>query len=51
MLPTYFNYIFVQKGKKHASRPKYAQNFVNFRPEPDLKSQARLTTMATVHVL
>ena len=43
MLPRYFDYIFVHSRQKARLRPKI---FVNFRPEPDPKSPARLTTMA-----
>ena len=36
MLPNYFDYVFVQLRQKARLRPQQAQNFVNFRPEPEL---------------
>ena len=38
-LPSYFDYIFVHLKQK--ARPKFLSNF---RPEPDQKSPAQLTT-------
>ena len=47
MLPSYFDYIFVHlKDKKHVLGPNFKREiFVNFRPEPDPKRLARLTTL------
>ena len=42
MLPRYFDYIFVHLKQKARLTPEI---FVNFRPEPDPKSPARLTTL------
>ena len=45
-LPSYFDYIFVHLRQKVRLRPEYKPEiFVNFRPEPDPKSPARLTTL------
>ena len=45
MLPSYFAYIFVHlKHKVRQARIK-PEILVNFRPEPDPKSPARLTTL------
>ena len=45
MLRSYFDYIFVHLRQKARLRPEKARRFVNFKPEPDPKSQARLTTL------
>ena len=42
MLPSYFDRIFVLLWQKVRLRPEI---FVNFWPEPDLKSPARFTTL------
>ena len=42
MLPSYFDYIFVHLRQKVLFRPEI---FVNFRPESEPKSPARLTTL------
>ena len=42
MLPSYFDYIFVHLRQKVCLKPAI---FINFRPEPDPKSPARLTTL------
>ena len=44
MLQSYFDYIFVHLRQKARLRPKLSPKFVNFRPKPDLKSPARLST-------
>ena len=47
ILQGYFNYIFVHLRQKVRFRPEISPNiFVNFRPEPDPKSPARLTTLS-----
>ena len=46
MLPSYFDYIYVHLRQKAHLRPELSQKFVvNFRPEPDPKTPARLTTL------
>ena len=49
MLLSYFNYIFVQLRQKVRLRPElnpiFCQAWARTRPEPDLKSPARLTTL------
>ena len=45
ILPRYFHYIFVDLRQKGRLGPKLIGNFVNFMPEPDPKSLARLTTL------
>ena len=48
MLPSYFGYIFVHQTQKARFRPELSPKFfVNFRPEPDLESPARLTTLSS----
>ena len=42
MLPSYFDYIFVHLRQKVRLRPEI---FVKFRPDPNPKSPARLTTL------
>ena len=45
MLPSYFDYIFVHLRQKAHLKPELSPKFVvNFRPEPDPQSPARLTT-------
>ena len=47
MLPSYFDYIFVHIRQKVCLRLEQTKPeiFVNFRPEPNPKSPARLTTL------
>ena len=46
MLLNYFTYIFCALKTKNMSQARIKPEiFVNFRPEPDSKSQARLTTL------
>ena len=46
MLLNYFEYIFVHLRQKSKSQARIKPElFVNFRPEPDPKSPARLTTL------
>ena len=50
MLPSYFDYIFVNEDSNQISGPNQARNFCQLkartRPEPDPNSPARLTTLA-----
>ena len=51
MLPTYFDYIFVYLRQKVPSPVRIKpETFVNFMPEPDPKSPARLTTLGRTDV-
>ena len=46
MLPSYFDYIFVHLKQKSISQARIKPEiFVDFRPEPDPKIPARLTTL------
>ena len=47
MLPSHFDHIFVHLRQKASLMPELIRPviFVNFRPEPDPKSPARLTTL------
>ena len=46
MLPSNFDYIFVHLRKKSTFQARIKPEiFVNFRPEPDPKSLARVTTL------
>ena len=46
MLPSNFDFIFVHQKQKARLRPDLSPKiFVNFRPEPDPKIPARLTTL------
>ena len=49
MLPSYFDYIFVHLRQKVRLSPEIKPDiFVNFRPAPDPKSPARLTTLRLI---
>ena len=50
MLPSYFDYIFVYLKKSTSQARIKPKIFVNFRPEPDSKSPARLTTLIEAHL-
>ena len=45
MLPSWFDYTFVYLRQKARLRPELSPYFVNFRPEPDPKKLARLTSL------
>ena len=48
MLPSYFDYIFGTKTKSTSQARIKPEIFVNFRPKPDPKSPARLTTLSQI---
>ena len=48
-MPSNFDYIFVHLRQKSTSQARIKPDiFVNFRPEPDPKSPARLTTLSRI---
>ena len=50
MLPSHFDYIFAHLRPKARLRPDLSPKIsVNFRPEPDPKSPARLTTLMYIN--